>query len=424
MPTSYFRLSRLLLASGLLMVLTFASARAQEVPLDPGFTDIPLAEKQPAALVPVTQLAAPENDYPNCAPPQQAWHPPIYYPKPETFCPTGVVHRDWWREKTAGFFAGRRQRMLEQDYQWRMENGWQSPCCPPHTCWGHSCDCCDGIGCHPAWRTLSESSHGECAPCTDPHCPVHGDHTSAAEETVEPVIIPATFEEEPTVGFGDYALALLEDDGEPGEILLVSEQQPVASAVETAGFCEVSDSCTQGNCYRGHNHCYHNHCFSRGHGHICPLHGHHCPHGHRCPIFGHGGYDDECEDDGCDCHLCCLKRRFCRCLYGDGLHGHWPRELCPIGFYNIAYPVNPHHFDQRDGRIYAAQGYGHPVAVPLAPNVEHTYNYGWGIPSSRLSPVSRMPGAPGVAIPPGPAGVGVYPPIYASPFQGSLMNPQ
>ena len=95
----------------------------------------------------------------------------------------------------------------------------------------------------------------------------------------------------------------------------------------------------------------------------------------------------------------------------------------------MAYPVNPYHFDQRDGRIYAAQGYGHPVGVPLAPNVEHTYNYGWGIPSSRLSPVSRMPGAPGVANPavPGAAGPGVFPPAYLAPrpaypaYPGNIM---
>ena len=31
-----------------------------------------------------------------------------------------------------------------------------------------------------------------------------------------------------------------------------------------------------------------------------------------------------------------------------------------------------------------------PVAMPLAPNVEHQYNYGWGIPSSRLTPISRF----------------------------------
>lgn len=55
----------------------------------------------------------------------------------------------------------------------------------------------------------------------------------------------------------------------------------------------------------------------------------------------------------------------------------------------MTYPVNPYYADARDARIYAAQGYGAPMAVPLAPNVRHTYNYGWGIPSSRITPLSQ-----------------------------------
>jgi len=61
----------------------------------------------------------------------------------------------------------------------------------------------------------------------------------------------------------------------------------------------------------------------------------------------------------------------------------------PFGHYHRTYAVNPSHFDQRDGRVYAAQGAGIPMAVPLAPNVNYTYNYGWGVPSSRLTQVSR-----------------------------------
>ncbi|GAB4148672.1 MAG: hypothetical protein Tsb009_22590 [Planctomycetaceae bacterium] len=61
----------------------------------------------------------------------------------------------------------------------------------------------------------------------------------------------------------------------------------------------------------------------------------------------------------------------------------------PFGMYDIAYPVNPQYFDGRDGRLFSAQGYGVPMAVPLAPNVRHTYNYGWGIPSSRRTPISN-----------------------------------
>jgi hypothetical protein len=78
-----------------------------------------------------------------------------------------------------------------------------------------------------------------------------------------------------------------------------------------------------------------------------------------------------------------------RCLFGyfmpDGCCG---QGCAPKGHYNLLYSANPNYFDQRDGRVYAAQGYGIPMAVPLAPNVRHTYNYGWGIPSSRLTPIS------------------------------------
>ncbi|MEZ6045205.1 MAG: hypothetical protein R3C11_06405 [Planctomycetaceae bacterium] len=62
----------------------------------------------------------------------------------------------------------------------------------------------------------------------------------------------------------------------------------------------------------------------------------------------------------------------------------------PIGCYNMIYSANPRYFDQRDGGVYAAQGYGMPVAVPLAPNVKQAYNYSWGVPSSRITRVSRV----------------------------------
>jgi len=78
-----------------------------------------------------------------------------------------------------------------------------------------------------------------------------------------------------------------------------------------------------------------------------------------------------------------------RCLFGyfmpDGCCG---QGCAPKGHYNMLYSANPNYFDQRDGRVYAAQGYGIPMAVPLAPTVRNTYNYGWGIPSSRITPIS------------------------------------
>ncbi|MEX0703238.1 MAG: hypothetical protein WD069_14185 [Planctomycetales bacterium] len=124
-----------------------------------------------------------------------------------------------------------------------------------------------------------------------------------------------------------------------------------------------------------------------GHGvYGCPPGG-----GYGCPPSG--CHPQKCGPHGCGPHCA---------LHAHGWPGHGAHDpgrfgyLQPAGIeshghYSAAYPVNPWHFDQRDGRIYAAEGYGVPMAVPLAPNVEHTYNYGWGIPSSRLTPVSHMP---------------------------------
>jgi hypothetical protein len=51
------------------------------------------------------------------------------------------------------------------------------------------------------------------------------------------------------------------------------------------------------------------------------------------------------------------------------------------------YPsMSGYYYDVRDTQTYAAQGYNVPVTVPLPP-ITRTYNYGWGIPSARLSPV-------------------------------------
>ncbi len=81
---------------------------------------------------------------------------------------------------------------------------------------------------------------------------------------------------------------------------------------------------------------------------------------------------------------------YLRCKLGYFIHDGCGGVGCkPFGHYSIVYPDNPAHFDGRDGQVYAAQGVGGPVSVPLAPNVRHAYNYGWGIPSSRLTPISN-----------------------------------
>ncbi len=84
-------------------------------------------------------------------------------------------------------------------------------------------------------------------------------------------------------------------------------------------------------------------------------------------------------------------REFLRCKFGYFIPTGCGGKGCPpFGHYKMTYAVDPYQFDQRDGQLYGAQGYGVPVAVPLAPNVRHTYNYGWGIPSSRITPVTRI----------------------------------
>ena len=77
-----------------------------------------------------------------------------------------------------------------------------------------------------------------------------------------------------------------------------------------------------------------------------------------------------------------------------GLDIHVQIDLPTFGSSRVIYPTNPYYFDPRDGKVYAAQGYGMPVGMPLAPNVEHAYNYSHGTPASRLTPISRMPVQP------------------------------
>lgn len=59
----------------------------------------------------------------------------------------------------------------------------------------------------------------------------------------------------------------------------------------------------------------------------------------------------------------------------------------PVGCYGITYADDPAYAHPSDGQQYGVQGHGVPMTVPLAPNVRYSYNYSWGTPSSRLTPV-------------------------------------
>lgn len=66
-------------------------------------------------------------------------------------------------------------------------------------------------------------------------------------------------------------------------------------------------------------------------------------------------------------------------------------EGCPpFGCYKRVYATEPHYMDGRDSQVYASPMTGHPTAIPLAPTVRHQYNYSWGTPSSRLTPISNV----------------------------------
>ncbi len=134
-------------------------------------------------------------------------------------------------------------------------------------------------------------------------------------------------------------------------------------------------------------------------------------------LFGwmRGSGCNDCCDCGCDCcggikgwfskQSNCYRARnraksaelgsYLRCKFGYFLPTGCCGSGCPlIGKYHRIYAVDPNYFDSRDGNVFAAQGTGVPMAVPLAPTVHHAYNYGWGLPSSRVTPISRITPGP------------------------------
>lgn len=105
-----------------------------------------------------------------------------------------------------------------------------------------------------------------------------------------------------------------------------------------------------------------------------------------------------CSGTGCPANDCwrgqAMSFREKNSRLADKLFG-WmvPSGCCgqgcpPVGKYQITYADQPEYADPRDSRIYAAQGYGMPMTVPLAPNVYQQYNYSWGVPASRITPIS------------------------------------
>lgn len=161
----------------------------------------------------------------------------------------------------------------------------------------------------------------------------------------------------------------------------------------------------------------------------------HC--GNRCGVCDGSGYCERCRRGGllrwlwpfgpnCRAQGCRFDRGGRPCRGGHGMHdgrghgaggGRFLPSGCggkgcpPFGTYQMVYPVNPDHFDGRDGQVHAAQGYGVPVAVPLPPVVRQQYNYSWGVPASRITHISNhaphhLQGGPMYGYP-GPMGPGI-----------------
>jgi hypothetical protein len=101
-----------------------------------------------------------------------------------------------------------------------------------------------------------------------------------------------------------------------------------------------------------------------------------------CPMCGGYHHGTGCPHDVFNYFGCKLGFLFPTGGGGAGSPYH--------GWYSRVYPQDVGYADPRDGRLWAAQGYGIPVSVPLAPTVSHTYNYSWGIPASRLTPISNI----------------------------------
>lgn len=106
------------------------------------------------------------------------------------------------------------------------------------------------------------------------------------------------------------------------------------------------------------------------------------------PVWCGDGSRESCGDRMCRKSHACGESLFGWLSDHEACFGSGPGQPL-MGHYRIVYPVNPWYFDGRDAQVYAAQGYGGPVSVPLAPIVRQQYNYGWGIPSSRITPISR-----------------------------------
>ncbi len=168
--------------------------------------------------------------------------------------------------------------------------------------------------------------------------------------------------------------------------------------------CNTCDPCDGGMCYSGGcdngmcNSCYTpmdcNSCFSGcdnsgmgGWGNGCQ----NCQ-GHNGRGRGRG-MNDQCNDGRQAGFLQKCKNannRACDRLFGWMVpSGNCGQGSPWFGKYHMTYADQPSYIDPRDTQLYAAQGYNMPITVPLAPTVNHSYNYSSGLPASRVTQIGN-----------------------------------
>ena len=113
-----------------------------------------------------------------------------------------------------------------------------------------------------------------------------------------------------------------------------------------------------------------------------------CPNNSQYGSWLHGQWSEYCASNQQQCEI--LRAHIHGKLAYFHPMGNGGEGVPPFGCYHLVYAVDPGYSDPRDSQIYAAQGWGIPMAVPLAPTVRHTMNYSAGIPSSRLTPISNV----------------------------------
>ena len=156
------------------------------------------------------------------------------------------------------------------------------------------------------------------------------------------------------------------------------------------GMCN-SGNCNMGSCYTPTdcNSCYNG----------CDANGMNGGWGNGCdpcqdPCYGGRGRNGRGRRDGRNPSFAdkCKEsnNRVCDRLFGWMIpSGNCGQGSPWFGKYHMTYADQPSYIDPRDTQLYAAQGYGMPMSVPLAPNVHHAYNYSSGMPASRITHIGN-----------------------------------